>query len=323
VQAIQDIVGEPPSSGVTPLAQEPRLARLLLGENEAKALRLYRRMFLIRRFEETLLELFSEGVLNGTTHCCIGQEANAVGVLEHLTPQDHVFSNHRCHGHYLAHTGDVFGLLAEIMGKAAGVCGGIGGSQHIGAPGFKSNGIQGGIVPAAAGIALAQKLRGGDRVSLVFIGDGTLGEGVVYETLNLAALWQLPLWIVLENNGWAQSTPLAHNLAGNMAARFAAFGIPVEELDSTDVEAIEQLAARTLAELRRARGPRATVLHTYRLCHHSKSDDNRPAQEVAGRWEREPLGIHAARLPATDVTRIRGEVDSGLSELVQKARALP
>jgi acetoin:2,6-dichlorophenolindophenol oxidoreductase subunit alpha len=323
VQAIQDIVGEAPSSGVEPRALEQHLSRLLLGEDEAKPLRLYRRMFLIRRFEETLLELFSEGALNGTTHCCIGQEANAVGILEHVTPGDHVFSNHRCHGHYLAHTGDVFGLLAEIMGKAAGVCGGIGGSQHIGAPGFKSNGIQGGIVPAAAGIALAQKLRGGDRFSLVFIGDGTLGEGVVYETLNLAALWQLPLWIVLEDNGWAQSTPLQHNLAGNMATRFAAFGIPVEELDSTDVSEIDRLAEKTAVELRRTRGPRASILHTYRLCHHSKSDDNRPPAEVAARWEREPLGIHAARVADADTARIRGEVELGLSELVQKVRALP
>ncbi len=116
-------------------------------------------------FEETLLALFDEGLLNGTTHACIGQEADCVGVIEHLRDGDHIFSNHRCHGHYLARTGTRCGLLAEIMGKPEGVCGGIGGSQHLCAPGFKSNGIQGGIVPTAAGIALAMKLAGDRRGS--------------------------------------------------------------------------------------------------------------------------------------------------------------
>jgi acetoin:2,6-dichlorophenolindophenol oxidoreductase subunit alpha len=117
---------------------------------EPRAERLYRRMRFIRRFEESLLELFDRGLLNGTTHACIGQEADVVA--EHLGEQDHVFSNHRCHGHFLARTGDALGLMAEIMGKPEGVCGGIGGSQHLCAPGFMSNGVQGGIVPNAAGI---------------------------------------------------------------------------------------------------------------------------------------------------------------------------
>ncbi len=123
-------------------------------------------MRFIRRFEERLLELFDLGVLNGTTHACIGQEADAVAVMEHLRAEDHVFSNHRCHGHYLALTGDARGLMAEIMGRDDGVCAGIGGSQHLAAPGFKSNGVQGGIVPAAAGIALAQQLAGDDAISV-------------------------------------------------------------------------------------------------------------------------------------------------------------
>src|SRR3954465_7577416 len=181
-------------------------ARLSGRADEPRPARLYRRMRFIRRFEEILLALFEEGVLNGTTHACIGQEADAVAVTEHLTAGDHIFSNHRCHGHYLAHSGDALGLMAEIMGKEAGVCRGMGGSQHICAPGFKSNGVQGGIVPAAAGIAMANQLSGNDAVSVVFIGDGTLGEGVVYETLNLASLWRLPLLVVCEDNRWAQST---------------------------------------------------------------------------------------------------------------------
>ena len=152
--------------------------RLTGKADEPRNVRFYRRLRFIRRFEETLLALFDEGLLNGTTHCCIGQEADSVGVVEHLEQGDHIFSNHRCHGHYLARTGDARGLLLEIMGHAEGVCGGIGGSQHICAPGFKSNGIQGGILPTAAGIALAERLRQSDRVSAVFIGDGTLGEAI-------------------------------------------------------------------------------------------------------------------------------------------------
>src|SRR4029077_13151441 len=202
-------------------------------------IRFYRRMRFIRRFEETVLSLFEEGLLSGTTHAYIGQEADAVGIIEHLGEGDHVFSNHRCHGHYLARTGDALGLLAEIMGKEAGVCGGIGGSQHIFAPGFMSNGVLGGTVPTAAGIALAKKLRGDASISVVFIGDGALGEGVVYETLNLASLWQLPLLVVLENNEWAQSTPIRANTAGSLRARFEAFGLPVHELETTDVRAID------------------------------------------------------------------------------------
>ena len=191
-------------------------ARLVGVSGEPRPERLYRRMRFIRRFEESLLELFERGLLNGTTHACIGQEADAVAIVEHLSDDDHVFSNHRCHGHFLARTGDALGLMAEIMGKPEGVCGGIGGSQHLCAPGFKSNGIQGGIVPNAAGIALAKQLDGGGGLSVVFIGDGTLGEGATYETLNLASLWKLPLVVVLEDNEWAQSTPASANLAGSM-----------------------------------------------------------------------------------------------------------
>ena len=158
--------------------------------------------------------LFERGLLNGTTHACIGQEADAVAIMEHLGDDDHVFSNHRCHGHFLARTGDALGLMAEIMGKPEGVCGGIGGSQHLCAPGFMSNGVQGGIVPNAAGIALAKQLDGSAGLSVVFIGDGTLGEGATYETLNLASLWRLPLVVVLEDNEWAQSTPFQREPGG-------------------------------------------------------------------------------------------------------------
>jgi TPP-dependent pyruvate/acetoin dehydrogenase alpha subunit len=289
---------------------------------EPRDARLYRRLRFIRRFEETLLALFEEGVLNGTTHACIGQEADAVGLMEHLREADHVFSNHRCHGHFLARTGDAFGLLAEVMGKPAGLCAGIGGSQHICAPGFKSNGVQGGIVPAAAGIALAQQLRGSDALSVVFLGDGTLGEGLVYETLNLTALWQLPVLIVLEDNGWSQSTPRSLNLAGDIVGRFTAFGLPVVEVDTTDVLEVHAAAGEAVSGCRDRRGPGVLIIHTYRLCHHSKNDDNRPVEEVQARWTHDPLRVQGARLGPDERAAIDREVEEALEDCVARVRQL-
>jgi TPP-dependent pyruvate/acetoin dehydrogenase alpha subunit len=282
---------------------------------------LYRRMRYIRRFEERLLELFDEGLLNGTTHACIGQEADCVGVMEHLQEVDHVFSNHRCHGHYLAKTGDAHGLMAEIMGLPEGVCGGIGGSQHLAAPGFKSNGVQGGIVPAAAGIAMSHQLDESDAISVVFIGDGTLGEGILYESLNLASLWDLPLLVVVEDNGWSQSTPSHVNLAGSIRGRFEAFGVAAEELDSTDVVEISQVAGRAVSQVREQRRPCALILHTYRLCHHSKNDDNRPREEVEARWRLDPLAVHGKRLDRDVVARIDDDVARSIEELVEELTA--
>jgi TPP-dependent pyruvate/acetoin dehydrogenase alpha subunit len=308
---------------VTSPARAGHDPRLVGSPEESRGARLYRRMRFIRRFEESLLELFDRGLLNGTTHACIGQEADAVAVIEHLREDDHIFSNHRCHGHFLAHTGDALGLMAEIMGKPEGVCGGIGGSQHLCAPGFKSNGIQGGIVPAAAGIALAKRMDGaGGALSVVFIGDGTLGEGAVYETLNLASLWKLPLVVVLEDNEWSQSTPSSANLAGDMAQRFSAFGLPVFEIDSTDVEEIDAVAEEALDHARTNEGPVAIVIHTYRLCHHSKNDDNRPAEEVAARWELDPIELQGRRLDAATRAAIDAEIESALSDVVDRALAL-
>lgn len=297
--------------------------RLWGREGEPRELRLFRRMLAIRRFEEALLRLFDQGALTGTTHCCIGQEADAVAVVEHLRPGDHLFSNHRCHGHYLAWTGDAVGLFAEVMGRRSGVCGGVGGSQHLCAEGFKSNGILGGTVPAAAGIALAQKLRGDRGVSVVFVGDGTLGEGVVYETLNLGSLWRLPLWVVVEDNGWSQSTPVAMNLAGSMRARFEAFGLPVREVETTDVAVLDGVAAEEAETLRRERTPRVLLVHTYRLCHHSKNDDDRPRAEVQARWATEPLAVHGGRLGAAERERVAAEVDAALAEAREVAASLP
>lgn len=285
---------------------------------------LYERMFFVRRFEETLLDLFSQGKLVGTTHTYIGQEANGVGVIDHLDPAvDTVFSNHRCHGHYLAFADDPFGLLCEVMGRAPGVCGGKGGSQHLCKGNFYSNGVLGSIVPVATGIALAEKREGSGAVSTVFLGDGTLGEGVTYESLNLASLWTLPVLFVVENNHYAQSTPVELELAGSITARAEAFGVEATELDTTDVEEVHAAAGTAVTRIRETGAPFWLVLHTYRFSPHSKGDDNRDQAEIDARRERDPLKVAGARLEDAERAAIEARCEERLAETVAAAEAAP
>jgi TPP-dependent pyruvate/acetoin dehydrogenase alpha subunit len=268
-------------------------------------------MYQIRRFEETVLENFSRGVFFGTTHTCLGQEADAVGVLEDIQPEDVVFSNHRCHGHFLAYGGDPRALFAELMGKSSGVCGGRGGSQQLHWRNFYSNGVLGGTVPIATGMALAEKIKGSRTVVIAFLGDGTLGEGVIYEAFNMASLWQAPILYVLENNRIAQTTPLEKAVAGDLAGRFTAFGIPAQEVDSSDVLEIQPIAAGLLDEVRSQKSPRALILHTQRLGPHSKGDDTRPPEEIERlRRSRDPLAIHASRLEPNVRLAVEAEVST-------------
>ncbi len=281
---------------------------------------LYRQLSTIRRFEETVLEKFATGVFSGTTHTCLGQEANAVGVLSHLQPGDIVFSNHRCHGHFLAYGGEMRALFAELMGRQSGVCGGRGGSQHLQWRDFYSNGIQGGIVPVATGMAMAEKRKQSGALTFCFLGDGTLGQGVVYEALNMAALWKLPILYVVEDNQIAQTTPTEQVLAGDMAARFEAFGIPVVELDTSDVVEIHKTAGDLVADLRRKSHPQALILHTCRFGPHSKGDDTRPPGLVTRlRETRDPLLIHAARLQLEEVEAVEAEVNEKVESSFQAA----
>src|SRR3984885_13393317 len=200
----------------------------------------------IRAVEEKFLSLFSEGKLNGTVHTCVGQEVSAIAFAGQLKKKDFIFSNHRCHGHYIAFTGDVRGLLAELLGKASGTCGGIGSSQHLCKDNFYSNGIQGGIVPVAAGYALGNKLKENGAIGIVFIGDGTLGEGALYETMNIISKWEIPLLIVCENNFYAQSTPQHINLAGDILARAEAFGIRTDRGNTWEPENLMQQAQEAI-----------------------------------------------------------------------------
>ena len=277
---------------------------------------LYRALFRIRRFEEIVLEKFPTGVFRGTTHTYLGQEANAVGVLAHRQEGDIVFSNHRCHGHFLAYGGDSRALFAELMGKATGVCGGRGGSQHLHWRNFYSNGVLGSTAPVATGTALAEKLKGARAATILFLGDGAFGEGVVYESLNMAALWGAPILFVVENNHIAQTTPLAQHLAGDFVARFAAFGIPVRELDTSDVTLILPEAEAALGAVYRGEGPQGLVLHTCRFGPHSKGDDTRPAEVLKHmRQARDPLAIHGTRLEPA----IRDEIEKQVQKEVEAA----
>jgi acetoin:2,6-dichlorophenolindophenol oxidoreductase subunit alpha len=281
-------------------------------------------MYTIRRFEETVLENFSKGVFFGTTHAYLGQEANAAGLLCHLKEGDLVFSNHRCHGHFLAYGGDPRALFAELMGKTSGVSGGRGGSQHLHWRNFYSNGVQGGIAPVAAGMALAEKIKGAGTVAIAFLGDGTLGEGTLYEALNLASLWQAPVLWVVENNRIAQTTPIELSLAGDIAVRFRAFGIPVEMLDSSDVMEIMPLAAAAIIDVRERQAPGALVLHTHRFGPHSKGDDTRPTELIEQlRKERDPLAIHASRMREADRLIVQQEVEAQILRAYQQALADP
>jgi len=270
----------------------------------------YRELYRIRRFEETVLEKFSEGVFSGTTHTYIGQEANAVGVIYSLREDDIIFSNHRCHGHFLAYGGEPRALFAELMGKETGVCGGRGGSQHLQYRNFYSNGIQGGITPVATGMALAEKFKASSVVSAVFLGDGTLGQGVLYESLNMAALWQVPILFILENNHIAQTTPSDLSLAGEIKARFAAFGIPAQEIETCDVTEILSLAGQSIAEIRDAYRPQAIILHTHRFGPHSKGDDTRSVEVISElRQNHDPLSYQARHLDPDQRLAIQSSVD--------------
>ena len=281
---------------------------------------IYRSLYRIRRFEETVLDNFPKGVFYGTTHTYLGQEADAVGVLKHIQEADIVFSNHRCHGHFLAYGGSSRALFAELMGRKTGVCGGRGGSQHLQWRNFYSNGVQGGILPVATGMALAEKQKASGAVVVAFLGDGTLGEGVVYEALNMASLWQLPILYVLENNRMAQTTPIEQAVAGDICARFTAFGIPARDLSSSDVLEILPAAEELLAEIRAQITPRALILHTYRFGPHSKGDDTRNPEEVNRlRQYRDPIEIQAARLQAAESQAIESEVNVEIAQAFQQA----
>ena len=235
----------------------------------------------IRNVEQAFLDLFSQGKLNGTVHTCIGQELSAMAFAGQIKKSDFVFSNHRCHGHFIAYTKEWKSLILELMGKKGGVCSGVGSSQHLQLFNFFSNGIQGGIMPIAAGFALGNKIKKSKDIGVVYIGDGTLGEGVVYESLNFISKKDIPLLVVCENNKYAQSTPIEYNLAGSIEQRAKAFGIEFRESNTYDDDISILTEAKNSIEFVRETGkPLFHLVNTYRLKAHSKGDDDRDISEI-------------------------------------------
>jgi TPP-dependent pyruvate/acetoin dehydrogenase alpha subunit len=254
-------------------------------------------LLLIRHFEWAILELFEQGKLHGTTHTCLGQEYIPVALRPLIDDNDFVFSNHRGHGHYLARFADASGLLAEIMGRRGAICGGIGGSQHIHRGRYLSTGVQGESLPVAAGVALHLKRAEPGRLAVVHIGDGTWGEGAVYEALNMAALWRLPLAVVVEHNGMAQSTPTAAQMAGTIAGRAAAFGIAHHRTASLDINVIRAELRPVLARAGADQQPVIVEFVTHRLGPHSKGDDTRSSQELERLWECDWYQLYSGAFP--------------------------
>ncbi len=308
-----------PSAGPMPLAL-PGFERGPAGRPiiERRNDKLYAFGHLIRLTEQLILEQFSRGLVSGTTHTCLGQELAAMAVVRALDhPDDAVLSNHRNHGHFLTYSGDFVGLVAEIMGREAGVCGGRGGSQHLAWGHFHSNGVQGGMTGIGAGLALARKLHGRGAIVAAIVGDGTLGQGLLYESMNLASVWVAPLLVVVENNGIAQTTYTRETIGGSIEARGAAFGLPTWRFADDDPELFEKVQS-VVARVRASGRPGFLVLDTRRLGPHSKGDDLRDGEELEDIRRRDPLAALGRRLDAG----VRQQIEARNTRFVERVREL-
>lgn len=256
---------------------------------------MYQTMVLIRRFEERVNELYMQGRIPSTLHLCVGQEAVAVGVCTALREDDYVLSTHRPHGHALAKGVEPKNLMAELMAKATGCCKAKGGSMHVGdvrVGMFPAIAIVGANVPIAAGCALAAKMRKSGQVAVAFFGDGAANEGAWHEGLNIAAIWDLPVIFVCENNLYAASTPFSKTFKiENVADRAPSYGIAGHIVDGNDVLAVYQAARVAVERARGGEGPTLLECMTYRLCGHSRSDPRTyRTREEESRWQdRDPI----------------------------------
>ncbi len=295
----------------------------------------YRKMQLIRRFEERLEKVFLTGAVSGTCHTCIGQEAVAVGACAAIEPTDYVVSNHRGHGHFIAKGGDVKRMMAEMYGKVDGYSRGRGGSQHMAdfSIGFLgSNGITGGGLPIAAGAALALKRQGKPHVVLGFLGDGAANQGAFHEALNMAAIWKLPVVFVCENNLYAMSTPFRAAFAvENVAVRAQAYGMQGVVADGNDLFAVIEKTRECAARARAGQGPTLLEFQTYRMTGHSRGDPRiyRTREEEA-EWARrcpiERLRRRLTEMGALDEEKdaaIQADVERELDEAQRFAEASP
>ncbi|MFH0521805.1 thiamine pyrophosphate-dependent dehydrogenase E1 component subunit alpha [Streptomyces sp. M41] len=293
----------------------------------AELLSAYEQMTVIRRTEKAAHDLFLQGLVKGTTHLAAGHEAIAVGASAALRPDDYVFATYRGHHHAMARGATPEECLAELMSRATGLCGAKGGSMHLTKAStgmLGSYAIVGAHLPMAAGAAWSARLRGTDRIAVAFFGDGATNIGAFHETLNLAAVWKLPVLFVCENNLYMEYTPIADvtAVARPAADRAPAYGIPGEVVDGNDVVAVQEAVARHAGRARAGDGPALLEAQTYRHFGHSRSDPAayRPAEEVE-RWLRhDPLDLARGRLAEAGVAEaVLREAEERATAVVQRA----
>jgi len=293
-------------------------------------IRFYQQMVAIRLFEERVNDLYTRALMPGLAHLYIGEEAIAVGVCEALNSDDYVTSTHRGHGHCLAKGATPDLMFAELLGKEAGYCKGKGGSMHIADPGtgnMGANAIVGGSAGIATGAAYASKYLKNGRVAICFFGEGALGQGLLYEEMNLAQLWQLPVIFVCENNGYNEYTHFSESTAGTVLGRPAAFGIATETGDGQNVREVYTIASKYIERASSGEGPAFLEFKTYRYHGHHVGDIARAyyrpkAEEQEWVTQRDPITLHGEWLMANDVAdraaldaiqeRLVGEMDAAV-----------
>ena len=322
-----------PATGKPVRRRPPRPAAPRLEREHA--LHLLREMLRVRRFEERAAEQYSLTRIRGFLHLYIGEEAVGVGVMQALTPDDAVVATYREHGQALARGLPSSSLMSEMFGKATGCSRGRGGSMHffdVSRRFYGGNAIVGGGLPIAVGLALADRMQGRKRVTACFFGDGAVAEGEFHESLNLAALWQLPVLFLCENNEYAMGTSILQELAQpDIHLRAESYGIPAEEVDGMDVVAVETAARRAAEAVRVGPGPRFLELHTYRFRAHSMADPDlyRTKDEVEHWKERDPISLFEARLRKAklltddDLAAIEADIAVELDEAIAAAEAAP
>lgn len=292
-------------------------------------LQMYEQMYKIRQFEENANELYLRRIMPGLTHLYIGEEAVAVGVCEALRQDDYITSTHRGHGHCVAKGAELDRMFAELLGKAAGYCGGKGGSMHIAdqdTGNLGANAIVGGSAGIATGAGLSIKMRGSDQVAVCFFGDGALGQGLIYESMNMAQLWKLPVIYVCENNLYNEYTHNSETAAGTLDGRAKAFGIHTVEVDGQDVRRVYTEMVNLVARARRGEGPAFLLCNTYRYLGHHVGDVNREyyrSKEEENYWrtERDPLTTLSNWLIANGMAEqaIIEQIERGITNEVEAA----
>jgi TPP-dependent pyruvate/acetoin dehydrogenase alpha subunit len=298
---------------------------------------MYRQMLMIRLFEESANDLYTRALMPGLAHLYIGEEAIAVGICQALNSNDYITSTHRGHGHCLAKGAKLDRMFAELLGKEAGYCKGKGGSMHIADPetgNLGANAIVGGSTGIATGAALSAKRLKTNQVAVCFFGDGAMGQGLLYEVMNMAALWKLPVIYVCENNLYNEYTHNSETLAGDMVTRAAGFGIPGETIDGQDVRKVYATAKQIVNRVRGGAGPAFLVCNTYRFHGHHVGDIKRDyyrSKEEEQMWktERDPVKILADWLTTEKLAdraaldKIYAEVDAEIKNAVKFAIDAP